>query len=377
MSEPLSEKSRDTIQVTNADNEAIRVLNICNACRYCEGICATFQAMTQYRTFDQHDVDYLANLCHNCTACFHDCQYTPPHDFAVNVPAALTAARMDSYAEFAWPRSFAGAFQRNAIATFLTTALCIALVFATAAALLAPDVLLRTHTGNGSFYAVVPHNVMVAVAGLTSGFSLLAMIIGGLRFWRAGSRQGTSLGWTAFVTATKNVATLKYMDGGHGEGCSTTDDGFSNQRRYYHQLTMWGFVLCFLSTSTATLYHYAFGLIAPYPVFSIPVLLGSVGGLGLLIGPVGLWRLKRLSDPRPMLRLASSMDYAFLASLALVSASGFAVLVLRDTQAMGITLILHLGIVLAFFVMLPYSKFVHALYRFLALLKFADEQSPR
>ena len=146
---------------------------------------------------------------------------------------------------------------------------------------------------------------------------------------------------------------------------------------YLGGLVSLAFVLCFLATSTATLYHYAFGLIAPYPVFSIPVLLGSVGGLGLLIGPVGLWRLKRLSDPRPMLRLASSMDYAFLASLALVSARGFAVLVLRDTQAMGITLILHLGIVLAFFVMLPYSKFVHALYRFLALLKFADEQSPR
>src|SRR5699024_12579347 len=58
--------------------EAQRILQICNACRYCEGFCAVFPAMTQRLAFSEADVHYLANLCHNCGACLHACQYAPP-----------------------------------------------------------------------------------------------------------------------------------------------------------------------------------------------------------------------------------------------------------------------------------------------------------
>ena len=87
----------------NLSGEVARVMQICNACRYCEGICAVFPAMEKRRTFTEHDVGYLANLCHNCGACYHACQYAPPHEFGVNVPQAMAAARDDSYAAYAWP----------------------------------------------------------------------------------------------------------------------------------------------------------------------------------------------------------------------------------------------------------------------------------
>jgi citrate/tricarballylate utilization protein len=96
-----------------AAGEVIRVMQICNACRYCEGFCAVFPAMTRRRQFDEGDVGYLANLCHNCGACYHACQYAPPHEFGVNVPQALAAARNDSYAAYAWPATLAGLFRRN------------------------------------------------------------------------------------------------------------------------------------------------------------------------------------------------------------------------------------------------------------------------
>lgn len=38
----------------------------------------------------------------------------------------------------------------------------------------------------------------------------------------------------------------------------------------------------------ATLYHYLFNL-QPYAFASVPVILGSLGGVGLIVGPIGLW----------------------------------------------------------------------------------------
>ncbi len=67
--------------------EAERLMTICNACRYCEGLCAVFPAMEMRLTFAAGDLNYLANLCHQCGACYTDCQYSPPHEFNVNVPA--------------------------------------------------------------------------------------------------------------------------------------------------------------------------------------------------------------------------------------------------------------------------------------------------
>jgi citrate/tricarballylate utilization protein len=49
-------------------------------------------------------------------------------------------------------------------------------------------------------------------------------------------------------------------------------------------------------------------------------------------------------------------------------------LLLRDTAAMGALLALHLGVVFALFITLPYGKFVHGLYRYLALVRYAAER---
>ena len=58
------------------------------------------------------------------------------------------------------------------------------------------------------------------------------------------------------------------------------------------------------------------------------------------------------------------MDTAFILMLFLTSATGIALLLLRETAAMGPLLSIHLGFVFALFITLPYGKFVHGLYRF-------------
>ena len=88
--------------------EADRLMTVCNSCRYCEGLCAVFPAMEMRRAFSDGDLNYFANLCHGCGACYTDCQFSPPHEFNVNVPQTLAIARAESYAAYAWPRAFAG-----------------------------------------------------------------------------------------------------------------------------------------------------------------------------------------------------------------------------------------------------------------------------
>ena len=51
--------------------EARRQAEICNACRYCEGYCSVFPAITRNKVFASGDITQLANLCHNCRGCYH------------------------------------------------------------------------------------------------------------------------------------------------------------------------------------------------------------------------------------------------------------------------------------------------------------------
>ena len=156
-------------------------------------------------------------------------------------------------------------------------------------------------------------------------------------------------------------------------GCNTVDESFSNQRRIFHQFTMWGFLLCFAATCSATFYEYVLNRFSPFPYFSLPVILGTVGGIGLLIGPAGLAWVKTRSDPRPVNQRQFGMDYAFLALLVLISLTGLLLLAFRETAAMGMLLLIHLGFVFSFFITLPYGKFVHGAYRLAALVMFYGE----
>ncbi|MEY4863110.1 MAG: citrate utilization protein, partial [Pseudomonadota bacterium] len=68
------------------------------------------------------------------------------------------------------------------------------------------------------------------------------------------------------------------------------------------------------------------------------------------------------------------MDHGFVALLFLTSLTGLLLLALRDTGVMGLLLAVHLGVVMALFLTLPYGKFAHAVYRCAALLKWSIER---
>ena len=348
--------------------EVERQMRICNACRYCEGFCAVFPAMTRRLDFPKLDVHYLANLCHNCAGCYYACQYAPPHEFELNVPRAMAQVRQRTYIEYAWPHALGALYQRNG--TVLSLAVALGLI-----AFLLLAFLIGGHQSSpvdANFFAIFPHGLMVAVFTAAFGFAVLALAIGVSRFWRAQSPGPATS--TAAGEAVANTLALKYLDGGHGEGCNETDDRFTLVRRRYHHLTFYGFMLCFASTATATIYHYLLGRHAPYALDSLPVVLGTVGGIALLVGAAGLLGLNLRRDPAITDPTQRPADRGFALLLLLTSATGLALLALRSTPAMPSLLIVHLGVVMGLFVTLPYSKFAHAVYRAAALLKWSIER---
>jgi citrate/tricarballylate utilization protein len=325
--------------------EARRILTVCTVCNYCNGLCETFRAVERRRDFSDGDLVYLAHLCHNCGTCLPACQYASPHPFAVNVPKTLAEVRKRSWRDRPW------------------LALACVLLSPAFALLLVPwDVLFARHEGPGAFYAILPWPALAAAATVPLMFSAALLTSGILRFWR---ESGGGRAWKALPAALSDALSLRNLRGGGAE----CEEGAA--RRFCHNALVFGFALCFAATVVAAIYHHLLGWLAPYPIISLPVLLGTAGGIGMIAGSAGLAWLKASADPALD---AAPKNYSFLGLLFAVAVTGLALLALRDTQAMGLLLATHLGCVVGFFATLAYGKFAHAPYRLAALLRAAMER---
>ena len=365
--------ARGEILLTSAEKEVARQLQICNGCRYCEGFCAVFPAMTRRLEFGKADIHYLANLCHNCGACLHACQYAPPHEFAINVPKSMATVRGQTYADYAWPQALGVLYKNNGLTVSMALALSLSLFLMLA--IQSNGSLWGGPVQNG-FYAIFPHNLMVSMFAPIFLWSVLALALGVTKFWRevTPATSGAPLSSPAAAEAAHDALRLKYLGGGHGDGCNNEDDAFTLARKRMHHLTFYGFMLCFAATSVATLYHYAFGWPAPYDYTSLPKILGTVGGIALAIGTLGLWRLNLARDPQHGDVQQRPMDRGFIALLFFISVTGLALMLSKNTSAMPVLLAVHLGMVMALFLTLPYGKFAHGIFRTAALLRFAVEK---
>ena len=346
-----------------ATDEARRQVEICNACRYCEGYCAVFPAITMQRAFSDGDITQLANLCHNCRGCYYACQYTAPHEFDLNLPGILAEVRQESWDRHAWPPAFAGAFQRKGTAIALALAAGLALIFAALTAL-------RPASGEG-FYAYLSHGGMVAIFLPAFVFPLLAIAIGLRGYWAEVGGQRLRL--ADLRAAIASAADMRNLGGGQGQGCNFEEtDRFSNARRWAHQAVMYGFLLCFASTSSGTVMHYALDMQAPYGLFSLPKLLGIPGGILLTLGAGWLVSLKLRADRGLGAVSAWGGELAFVLLLGLTGLTGLLLYAATGTALVQPMLAIHLGAVLAFFLTAPYSKMVHGFYRLAALIRNAQ-----
>ncbi len=357
-----------TIQGTKVEipDQTFWQLEVCNACRYCEGYCAVFPALERKRRFTPDDVVYLANLCHDCRACFYACMYAPPHEFGVNLPKALSEVREQTYAQYALPTVVSNLAQRNL--RLLVVGGVVSLAFFGLVAALSPTGLFNARQGPGAFYSVIPYLVMMVPALLISLYAVFVMVAGALTFAKDIGARG-NVSWKQVLSAAGESFSLRYLRGGTAGGCFYPTERTSNSRLMFHMLVFYGFISAFVATVIAAIMQDVFGLEPPYPILSAPVIFGSLGGIGIIVGATGLLVLKWRSDREPADGRTMNLDWLFLVSLNVVAITGMLLLVLRDTAAMPVLLVVHLATVLALYVSAPYGKFAHFLYRYAALVQ--------
>jgi citrate/tricarballylate utilization protein len=352
--------------------EAERQLTICNACRYCEGYCAVFPAIEQHTVLAGGDLTHLANLCHDCRACFYACMYAPPHEFGVNPPAILGDIRRATYRLYLRPPGWL-AGRGLTVAAALVGAAIVALVGLTEGlgALWA-----RAHPA-GSPYGVVPYPVLLVLVALPTAWSAAVMLRAAGRYWHDTHGPLRDLARPrALGRAAAYAVRLRYLRGG-GEECFYPQDIPSPARRRLHTATFYGFAACFAATVSAAVMQDFLGLPPPYPALSAPVILGTGGGIAMIAGCTGLIVLKHRSDPAPAAPAAA--DYGLLVALTALAGTGLLTLLLRTTSAFGLLLVVHLTTIAVCIVVAPYTKFVHFIYRFLAIVadNLAHGQPPR
>lgn len=242
---------------------------VCNSCRYCEGLCAAFPAMEMRRIFRDGYLNYLANLCHNCGACYVDCQFLPPHKFEVNVPRALARVRTNPNQGLCLAAGFVRPVRQKRAGDRPDRRRERGAVRSSFVALRDPAVLFGTHDGPGAFYKLMPHNAMVALFGAVFVYAILAIVRSACGFWRDIAGKNPLTDAASIVQTVKDAGRPCYLDGGSG-GCVNEGERPTGRRKHYHHATFYGFLLCFASTSVATLYHFLLGRKATYPWYDRP-----------------------------------------------------------------------------------------------------------
>ncbi|MCI6988585.1 MAG: tricarballylate utilization 4Fe-4S protein TcuB [Campylobacter sp.] len=346
-------------------SKAIRLSQICNACRYCEGFCAVFPAMEKRREFDIKDADYLANLCHQCGECLYACQYAPPHEFDLDVARDFAAVRKESYKKFATPKFLGVAFEKAGLLTSVLLLVTLALFLALASGDFGKD-------AGGNFYEILSYKKMVGVFGVFAMISFVMIALSCFKFIKHIGFDGVK--FIDYISALKDALTLKNLGGHNYDGCTFPNgENRSNLRRYFHHFTFYGFMLCFAATTIAAFYDHFLDYHAPYAFFSLPKLFGTFGGISLVIGCVGLFVLKLKADPELLDKKSLNIDYALIFMLFLSAFTGLVLMLFRDSSLLAYLLVLHLSSILCFFIIAPYSKMMHLFYRYLALVKNAKE----
>jgi citrate/tricarballylate utilization protein len=352
--------------------EARRQLSVCNSCRYCEGYCPVWPALELRTALSDGDVTHLANLCHDCRDCFTACMYTAPHEFDLNPPQLFAEVREATYNNYVWPRSVPGWLggYRGIILSFLAIS---GLLTALSCLTTGGEVFAGPKTG--SAYELIPHILMVVVVTAPTVWAVGVLFAAVVKYWRETHGSFGDLGhFPSWSRTLRDAAALRHMTGGD-EGCAYPGSEPSSARRRLHHAVSYGFLLCLLSTTSAAFMQELLGMNPPYDYLSAPVISGTLGGAGMVVGCTGLIALQTRSERELGSESMRRADYGFLWALLILSLTGLLTLVVRATSLFAPVFVVHLASVIVAFAVAPYTKFVHWVYRLLAIYKHNLDQA--
>lgn len=350
-----------------------------NACFSC-GVCtATCPLVTNDGTFPRRIIRY-AQLgmrdkllssrelwtCYACGQCSEQCpQQAEPGEFM----AAARRYAIASYDRTGLARTLASSPLGGTLIAVLLAVLLAAFMYTAHGPLGAQSLDLFGFIPSGLIHNLgMAVMVIVLLAGL-AGVANMAVRLN--RAWGGqwSLRRGLAGAWNA--VAVEALGQRRYR----GE-CETDVRPWYRRRWFIHAATMWGF----LGLLAATILDYGLELVGIKPTgTAVPVwypvrLLGTVAGFALLYGTTVLLVRRARAEERS-LRHSTVADWIFLALLWLAGATGFVLelaLYLPGAPAWGYAVFLfHVAVAMELVLLMPFTKFAHAIYRPVALFFLA------
>ena len=357
-------------------------VSACFSCGNCTAICpmasndGTFpRRMIRYGQVGMRDALLSSKelwSCYHCGLCSQSCpQQADPG-------AYMAAARRYAIASYDRTRIARTLYTRPVLGSFLEVAL---------AGLIA-SLLYSTHgarsTSSLNLFGFIPEPVIhwsgiavIAAAALVVLLGVITMVRGIAR--HEGVERSTLLGgrgalassWRALWEAVgvESIGQRRFRS-----DCTNDQkpEPWYRRRWLLHATTMWGF----LGLLSASGLDYGLALAgirktgAPVPIWYPARLLGTVAGVAMIYGVAMLMR-NRLAQSGEAAKHSTQSDWVLLIMLLVIGVSGFlteAALYLSRVPAWGYWMFLfHVAVALELFVLLPFMKFAHVIYRPVAL----------
>jgi quinone-modifying oxidoreductase subunit QmoC len=301
-------------------------------------------------------------LCHNCGDCTSLCpRGAKPGD-------VLAALRSAAVAEYATPKSLAKMVSDpKKLPILLAIPAAIILVVGLLFKMVGIDWLNFAPTGDHLWGSSYINNYMVDIIMIPTFTAAIAIFALGLKRFIAaihanalaeGKTDQEKIDPAGFVQALiKTIpAILKHN--------KFNECGDNADRATPHMMVFFGFIALFIVTACFFMAEWVFHIEGPYTQINPIKWLGNLGGLGLIIGGLLLFK-KRLSD-----EASTYWDWYLVGMVLALGITGMLTELLRLGGAFGLMAIIyfiHLIFVWALFAYTPFSKLAHIVYRTVAM----------
>ena len=164
----------------------------------------------------------------------------------------------------------------------------------------------------------------------------------------------------AIVAGLKRETGIMVVIGG-GTGCKVPWENNKYFRLTAHSLVFFGFIVALISIS---FYPNIFGYIG---------IVYFLGSLAISIGTVALIYIHITEDRGSRSQKQSSLDYAFTVLLFFAGITGVLIPILIGTDWFNWNFLIHDALMAVVFLIAPFSKFIHPVFRLISLIKYRSD----